>query len=114
MYLTQLGIIMTSDLAPDPSLTPEQRSGVKALTPEQVQVIDAALLSNVAMEWRKVARVVGATMLELQSRVVGIPDVYYAERVRALVRSGVIESRGNLHAMRASEVRICATPGACA
>jgi hypothetical protein len=38
-------------------------------------------------------------------RAQGIPDVYYAERVRALVDRGLIESVGNLRRMRFSEVR---------
>jgi hypothetical protein len=39
-------------------------------------------------------------------RVRGVPDMYYAERVRILVRRGLLESQCNLAAMRYSEVRI--------
>jgi hypothetical protein len=84
------------------------------LTSEQIRAIDLALLSNVVTQWRKVAQVVGTTMSELQSRVGGIPDIYYAERVRELVRNGVVEAQGNLHAMRFGEVRKCAISGASA
>ena len=100
---------MNSDCERDPPLTQAQRSKVLALTQEQVQAIDLALMSNVVAEWRKVARIVGATMSEFQSRVVGIPDIYYAERLREFVRNGSIEAKGNLHSMRFWEVRICQT-----
>jgi hypothetical protein len=106
-----LGVDLNSDVEPDPPLTPAQRSKVLALTEEQLEAIDRALLSNVVAEWQKVALIVGATMSELQSRVVGIPDIYYAERLRELVRNGTIEVQGDLHAMRFSEVRIF-QPGA--
>lgn len=94
------------DLHPDRALTPEEQSLVENLTEGEVEEIDVALLSNSAEKWRKVARVVGATMSDLPSRKKGIPDVYYSLRVQELVRNGSLESRGNLAHMRYSEVRL--------
>ncbi|MEW6585497.1 MAG: DUF3658 domain-containing protein [Nitrospirota bacterium] len=90
---------------PDGDLTPEQRKLVEHLTNDQIKTIDDALLSNTCDRWRKVARVVGATMIELPGRVKGIPDIYYSQRVRKLVEDGLLESQGNLSYMRFSEVR---------
>jgi len=45
-------------------------------------------------------------MSHLPNRVAGIPDVYYSQRVQALVASGNLEAQGNLSCMRFSEVRL--------
>jgi hypothetical protein len=90
---------------PDPPLTREQQERVAALSPAEVQAIDEALLANMSERWRKVARVVGTTMSNLQDRPIGVPDLYYAGRVREFVTQGLIESQGNLTYMRYSEVR---------
>ena len=93
------------DVHPDPELTPDQTKLVEGLTDTEVKAIDKALLANTCDKWRKVARVVGTTMTELPSRVEGIPDVYYSQRVQKLVKEGLLESQGNLSYMRYSEVR---------
>ena len=93
------------DVVPDKELTPGQVKLVEQLTDEEIQAIDSALLANCCERWRKVARVVGTTMTELPSRVEGIPDIYYSQRVRKLVEAGQLESQGNLSYMRYSEVR---------
>ena len=94
----------------DPDLTPEQKELVKSLSNEQLNEIDQALLSNACKYFRKVARVVGTTMNQLPNRIEGIPDIFYAQRIKHLVSQGKLESEGNLNAMRFSEVRIS---GAC-
>ena len=93
------------DLHPDPDLTPEQLKLVAELTDAEVEAIDNALLANTSKKWRKVARVVGTTMMELPYRVEGVPDVFYSQRVKRLVEAGLLESQGNLSRMRYSEVR---------
>ena len=45
-------------------------------------------------------------MSGLTNRVIGIPDVFYAQRVRKLVEDGHLEAQGNLAYMRYSEVRL--------
>ncbi len=56
--------------------------------------------------WRKVARVVGTTMMEFDGRYYGIPDVFFAQRIQQFAKNGVIESQGNLKRMRYSEIRL--------
>ena len=94
------------DAEPDGDLTPDQVELVEQLTDAEIQAIDDALLANTSDKWRKVARVVGTTMMELPNRVEGIPDVYYSQRVQKLVKDGLLESQGNLSYMRYSEVRL--------
>lgn len=91
---------------PDPPLTPEEEAKVAQLTEREIAAIDEALMSNAKAQWRKVAMLVGLTMGELENRVRGIPDLYYAQRVRKLVEAGRLESAGNLAYMRFSEVRL--------
>jgi hypothetical protein len=97
---------LPGDDAPDPPLTKEQVALVKKLNETDIKRIDKALLSNACEFWRKVAHVVGTTMMELPERVKGIPDIYYAQRIRHLVEEGKLESQGNLAYMRYSEVRL--------
>ena len=93
------------EIKPDPELTEEQKQLVAKLTKDDLHKIDEALYSNTKNNWRKVAMVVGLTMSKLPNRIYGLPDVYYAIRVRGLVESGRLVSQGNLSYMRYSEVR---------
>lgn len=91
---------------PDPPLTDEQSARVAQLTEAEIKKIDERLLSNSADKWHKVTRIVGTTLVELQESLQNIPDLYYAERVRHLVKEGKLESRGDLSRMRYSEIRL--------
>ena len=90
---------------PDSALTPEQLKMVEELSDAENLAIDDALLSNTSSQWRKVARVIGATMNKLTSRVSGIPDTYYSQRIQKLVKDGRLESQGDLSYMKYSEIR---------
>ena len=91
---------------PEPPLTAQEFALVASLSPSEVGAIDRTLVANTHARWRKVAMVVGKTMGELPDRRRGIPDIYYAQRVRKLVEDGALESQGNLAFMRFSEVRL--------
>ncbi len=97
---------MDEDLQPDPPLTAEQTSRVAKLSDEDVLRIDAALLANACHQNRKVAAVVGYTLMELRATIPNVPDIYYAQRVRELVQRGALVADGNLSYMRYSEVRL--------
>jgi len=94
------------DEIPDPALTKEQITFVSTLNENDIRKIDDFLLENSSQHWRKVARIVGKTMMELPGRIPGTPDIYYSQRVRHLVEKGALESQGNLAYMRYSEVRL--------
>ena len=95
------------DEAPEPlpPLTDEQLDLVRRLSNEQVRKIDDALVSNASHQWRKVARIVMSTMMELNDSL-GLPDIYYAQRVLSLVDAGRLEAQGDLKYLRFSEVRL--------
>jgi len=87
-------------------LSEKQRTRVAGLSAAEISAIDSVLLSQCDHHFRKVAYVVGTAMSRQLSRIEGVPDIYYAQRVRALVAGGLLESVGNLAYMRYSEVRV--------
>ncbi len=97
---------MPDDIPKDPPLTPEQKELVATLSAGDLEAIDAALLKNITEQWRKMARVIGATMIDLEGKYYGLPDLFYGERVRALKEKNLFESQGDLRKMRYSEVRL--------
>jgi len=97
---------MEHELQPDPPLDVEQSLRVSKLSQEDLWDIDREILTQSARSFRKVARVVSQVMDKLSTRIPDVPDVYYAQRVRHLVEIGKLESQGDLHHMRYSEVRL--------
>ena len=88
------------------SLKSAQEAKVAQLTDDEIQAIDDALLSYARPQWQKFAMVVARAMDDLNDQIPGIPDLFYAHRIRKLVKDGHLESQGNLLYMRFSEVRL--------
>ena len=97
---------MALETAPDPKLTSEELRQVELLSAEDIAAIDKALLAASSETWRKVAFVVGSAMHSLAGQFPGVPDLFFSQRVQALVNMGRLNSQGNLHYMRFAEVRI--------
>lgn len=79
------------------------------LSESDIEQIDAQLMGNACTRWRKVAMIIGMAMMALEEqgkRRIGVPDLYYAMRLRTLVADGKLESQGDLYRMRFSEVRL--------
>ena len=93
-----------TELAGPPTL--EEEAQMRLLAATDLQRIDECLLSHTSHQWRKVARVIGQTMLVLGREFPAIPDVIYRLRIKHLAESGAIEAAGNLDRMRYSEIRI--------
>ena len=89
-----------------PPLTEEQRKLADALSKEELDEIDNMLLSQASSQWRKVARIVGFSMMDFGDKFYEIPDTFFLERVKQLVEEQKLESQGNLNKMRFSEVRL--------
>lgn len=92
----------------EPPLTAEQyQELIDAITPEELQIIDDALMAEAsAVHFRKVARVVGSAMDATEGETYRIPDYFFASRVQKLVKQGRLVSQGNLKRMRYSEVKL--------
>ena len=91
---------------PDTLLDQEGQEFASRLTGQDLKLIDETLLAGAVQSWRKVARVVGTAMIQLNKQFPGVPDGLYAQRVAALVHDGKLQSQGNLDYMRFSEVRL--------
>jgi len=98
-----------SDTAPDRELTVEELRRVATLSGADVSAIDNFLLAASCRTWRKVDFIVGSAMESLNGRFPGIPDIFFAQRVRTLVRSAKLTSQGNVNYMRHCEVRLPAS-----
>lgn len=83
-----------------------QLRAIKNLTSEQIAAIDAALVSFAEDHFLKVAKIVGDVIFNSDAAVKGLPDVYYAQRVKELVTDGALVGQGDLDSMRSSEVRL--------
>jgi hypothetical protein len=94
------------DEQPDRALTPEEEAQARLLSAADLKRIDECLLSNTSQQWRKVARVIGQTMLALNREFPHMPDGLYSARIKHLAESGAIETAGNLDRMRYSEIRL--------
>ncbi len=90
----------------DLALDDEDRLAVSALSEDDIAAIDRAILAEVRNHWLKVAMVVSNAMDAYPAEYLDIPDLFYGQRVRELVRSGKLESRGEISRMRNSEIRL--------
>ena len=88
-----------------PKLTAEQRKMVDQLSEANIRRIDQALLSNASTQWSRTDRIVLATMIELDNGM-GLPTIYFAERIGYLIQEGLLESKGDLSDTRSGEVRL--------
>jgi hypothetical protein len=95
---------------PDPPLDVAQSLRVSKLTQDDLWDIDRELIAQSARSWRKVSRIVGHAIDKLSSRIPGVPDIYYAQRLRHLVEIGKLESQGDLRYMGRGEVRLARHP----
>ena len=106
LFLTSKSDLTDEQPEPIGSLTDEQQARVDQLTAEELQQIDDALMSEASNQFRKVARIVGFGMMTDELSFEGIPDIFYASRVKKLVEEGRLISQGNLDYIRFSEVRL--------
>ena len=88
-----------------PTFTAEQKKMIDQLSEANIRRIDQTLLSNASAQWSRTDRIVLATMIELDNGM-GLPTIYFAERIEHLVREGLLESKGDLAGTRSGEVRL--------
>jgi hypothetical protein len=77
------------------------------LVSAQLDHFDDTLLSHAAPEWKKMARIVGATLAEFyDSGVYQVGDLVLGARLADLAESGRLEWRGDLTHMQRCELRL--------
>jgi Protein of unknown function len=106
-FLYDAKIIMNIEkIEPDGDLSDDEKILVANLSKEIIAEIDEMILSNATIRERKVAMIVALTMSKLPNPPKYIPDIFYAQRVRELVKEGYLEATGYLESMRFCEVRL--------
>ncbi|MCU1057738.1 hypothetical protein B9Y88_20800 [Stenotrophomonas maltophilia] len=90
----------------DAHRTDQARQNIAALTSEDIASIDEQLFSLCDGQFRKIAYIVGMVMSLQPKCRSGIPDVFYARRVRMLVERGMLQAQGDLTRMGCCEVRV--------
>ncbi len=90
----------------DGQMTAAQCIIAASVSQDLITKIDAALLANAHVHATKVAMLIARTMMEPSFRVPNLPDLFYHDRVKALVASGQLVAEGDLEQMRHSEVRL--------
>ena len=93
------------DIEPDPQPNTDQLKAIEKLSKQDTDAIDQMLLEQTGKEWRKIAIVVATVITDPQNNYAGIPDLYFAQRIRIMVEAGVLEAQGYLASMRYSEAR---------
>jgi Protein of unknown function/Domain of unknown function (DUF1835) len=72
-----------------------------------ITFFDLALLSCATGKWQSIARIVGEALAnEMEDALLQTGDLLLCARVRALVESGRLESRGDLHDVQRCEIRL--------
>lgn len=89
----------------DGPMSDEQSARVAALTDDDISQIDTSILKHCTHQYRKLVLVIGKAMDDSDESLRDVPDLFYAERIKEIVREGKLESQGDLNKMRFSEVR---------
>ena len=94
------------EVNPDPAPSDMEAVEISKLTEQDLIELDKLLYSFVGRKWKKVAYVVGRGMTDCDEKFYKIPDVFFADRVRDMIKKGDLISQGNLRNMRYCEVRL--------
>lgn len=90
----------------DDAPSPEELAQMRLATPADAAAVDQLILSLCTNQWQKVAMVIGRSLDKYEHRFPHLPYVYMQTRMLALIERGAIEARGDVMAMRRSEVRL--------
>jgi hypothetical protein len=91
---------------PDDVLDEEEQGVVATLGPSDLALVDSALMAECVTSWRKSARIVMGAMKVLDQTIPDLPVALFAQRIATLVKSGRLQSQGNLRHLRFSEVKL--------
>jgi hypothetical protein len=91
---------------PNPPISAEEQTAAGLLGEQDIEAIDACILSHCADHFYKVARIMGRTEAELTDRFPKLSYVFYTQRLKHLVDTGHLDATGDVFKMRFSEVRL--------
>ena len=87
-------------------LNKEEQNQIDSLSSDVIAEIESILIKNSSSNWRKIARVVAETMMELESKYTDFSDLFYGQMVVNLIKKGKLVSQGDIYQMRFSEVKL--------
>jgi len=91
---------------PNPPISPEEKAAADLLCEQDLEAIDACILSHCADRFYKVARIMAQTQDDLAQRFPKLSYVFYTQRLKHLVDTGHLIAAGDVFKMRFSEVRL--------
>jgi hypothetical protein len=91
---------------PNPPISLEEKAAADLLKAQDLEAIDACILSHCADRFYKVARVMVRTQDELAVRFPKLSYIFYTQCLKHLVDTGHLDAAGDVFKMRFSEVRL--------
>ncbi len=91
------------------ALEPEEHDAITRLEDQDLALIDRAILSSLDRNWKSAGFIAAGVMIAAPDEHEDVPELVYALRIRALAEASQIEARGDLNALKASEIRLPAT-----
>jgi hypothetical protein len=87
-------------------LSSEEEARAALLTPQELDRIDASLMSHARPQWRKLAMIVSLGMADCDGDIENLSDAFYSRRVVQLVAEGKLLASRDLRRMRHCEVKL--------
>ncbi len=97
---------ISKDNTQNTKMTNEQKEFINHISKEKLQEIDNTILSLVKDDYVKVARVIADIYSNRDMHIDGVNDILYLERIKLMVKKGLLEAQGDLNSIRFSEIKL--------
>jgi hypothetical protein len=84
----------------------EAREAIARLNAEDLVQIDQAILAALDRSWKKTGFIAAGVMIAAPDEHEDLPEAFYVARIRALAQAARIEVKGDLDALKTSEIRL--------
>lgn len=84
----------------------EGRAAIARLAEDDLLRIDRTILAALDRSWKRAGLITAGVMIAAPDEYEEIPEEFYALRLRALASASCIEVRGDLSALKTSEIRL--------
>jgi hypothetical protein len=91
---------------PNPPISAKELAAADLLSEQDLDSIDACILSHCAGHFFKVARIMLRTQNDLAERFPKLSYVFYTQRLKHLVDTARLDAAGDVFKVRFSEVRL--------
>ncbi|MET0289784.1 MAG: DUF3658 domain-containing protein [Pseudoxanthomonas sp.] len=87
-------------------LDADAQDAIARLEAQDLVQIDQAILSALDRSWKKTGFITAGVMIAAPDAHEDLPELFYALRIRALAKASRIEVKGDLDALKTSEIRL--------